>query len=345
MKNLRFFTLVIAVMPMLALALLGVSCEKATPPPGGDTNGIQPNGSGGSATAPKAAGEVKTLVTVELTGNTSCNIIALSPDQSLLAGLVSSDENLVKVWSIPDGKEKHSLKGHTDLLRSIDFTPDGKTLVSIDNGGGTIEWDMATGKQMRSFKLDAFGSVGLLAVSSDVTTIVTITSRVIVLWDYKTGKELARLLGHKGFIDNLTWTPDSKHLVSTDEDKTLRYWDVANKKELWKVEGVNGYVTLSPDGKTIATPNGGLQLWNIDDGSLLKKIDDGDDLGSVAAFSTDGKQIAIGGYTAVTLWDIATGKQLKKWPYAKDYDPVSGMHYLKDGSIVATTGKRIFICK
>src|SRR5262245_12123618 len=49
--------------------------------------------------------------------------------------------------SAQEPKLRATLKGHTDLVYSVSYSPDGKTLAS-GSGDGTIKlWDVVTGKE------------------------------------------------------------------------------------------------------------------------------------------------------------------------------------------------------
>src|SRR6516162_5178373 len=54
--------------------------------------------------------------------------VKYSPDGKMLAS--ASLDNTIKLWDIQTGKEKSTLKGHTDSVVSVAFSPDGKTLAS-----------------------------------------------------------------------------------------------------------------------------------------------------------------------------------------------------------------------
>ncbi len=58
----------------------------------------------------------------------SANDRALQPDNSLIAA-GSWDQN-VHVLSVPEGKVLHTLKGHTSSVLMIQFSADGKQLLS-----------------------------------------------------------------------------------------------------------------------------------------------------------------------------------------------------------------------
>jgi COMPASS component SWD3 len=52
-----------------------------------------------------------------------------------------------------------TLKGHTDWVNSVAFSPDGKLLAS-GSADGTIKlWDVATGQEVRTLKATPTGSI------------------------------------------------------------------------------------------------------------------------------------------------------------------------------------------
>jgi len=56
--------------------------------------------------------------------------------------MVAYDSGGVKVWDAQTGQELLALKGHTDSIRSIAFSPDGKTLASGSTDKAIILWDL-----------------------------------------------------------------------------------------------------------------------------------------------------------------------------------------------------------
>ena len=54
-----------------------------------------------------------------------------------------SDDNTLKVWDAQSGQETLTLKGHTGIVWSVSFSPDGKRIVSGGRGGMKI-WDISS---------------------------------------------------------------------------------------------------------------------------------------------------------------------------------------------------------
>ena len=110
--------------------------------------------------------------------------IAYSPDGTRLA--VSTG---IGIWLYDTGtyQEIALLTGHTDLVSSVAFSPDGNTLAS---GGGS--------QSMTSLQL----------------------------WDVTTGQSTATLTGHEWVVYSVAFSPDGNTLASGSGDDTLRLWDV-----------------------------------------------------------------------------------------------------------------------
>ncbi|MBA4464402.1 serine/threonine protein kinase, partial [Cylindrospermopsis raciborskii CS-506_A] len=61
---------------------------------------------------------------------------------------VSASYDTIKIWDMATAREKHTLTGHQDLVRSVTISPDGKTLVSASSDDKNIKiWDMATARE------------------------------------------------------------------------------------------------------------------------------------------------------------------------------------------------------
>ena len=199
---------------------------------------------------------------------TRSTALAFSPDSK---GLAWGTKNQVKL-------RKHvskslfglmnlnatTLKGHTDDIRSVAFSPDGKILASSVRHGAVKLWDTETGANITTLE-DAGGPVvfspdgKLLASRGNV--------QEIKLWDLETQTDLMTLRGKAGAVFDLTFSPDSTILVSGEGFGTIKFWDVATGENIAMLKGHAGIVfsvEFSPDGEMLASgsQDGTVLLWD-----------------------------------------------------------------------------------
>jgi WD40 repeat protein len=72
----------------------------------------------------------------------------------------------VKLWNLGTGREVQEFKGHTQPVRAVAFTFDGRYALSASDDGTIRVWDLGTGKECRTFTGHA-SAVTSLAVSPD----------------------------------------------------------------------------------------------------------------------------------------------------------------------------------
>lgn len=114
-----------------------------------------------------------------------------------------------------DGSARE-LAGHERVVTSVDFSPDGRRLVSASRDRDAILWDVATGNALRVLRAH-FGPVSDARFSPDGRWIVTAGPRSIGLWKASTG-ELVRLLeGPPGPFLAVRFTPDSRTILALSE--------------------------------------------------------------------------------------------------------------------------------
>ena len=88
---------------------------------------------------------------------------------------------MVKLWDAASGQELFNLRGHTDSVGSVAFSPDGKRLIS---GSDTMVkiWDAASGHELLTLHASGF-SVGDVAISPDGKRLVSIGSDSVLIWN------------------------------------------------------------------------------------------------------------------------------------------------------------------
>jgi predicted NACHT family NTPase len=148
-----------------------------------------------------------------------------------------SSDQTIKLWDVATGKEQATLKGHKHWVRSVSFSPDGKTLASGSDDGTIRLWDVATGKEQTTLKdrppsrPDRSWSVWSVAFSPDGKTLASgsgdfAKTGEIKLWDVSTGKKKTTLKGHTFDVLSVAFSPDGKTLASGSGDGTIKLWDV-----------------------------------------------------------------------------------------------------------------------
>ena len=163
--------------------------------------------------------------------------VAFSPDGKTLAS--GSDDNTIRLWNVDTGETERILTGHAgefegvdnghssvEGVKSVAFSPDGKTLAS--GGGDNVIhlWDIGTGKR----KMTLFGHthwVFSLAFSPDGKTLASgSVDSDIRLWDPHTGEPKKTLTGHGNWVRSIAFSPDGKTLVSGSDDGSVLIWEM-----------------------------------------------------------------------------------------------------------------------
>jgi WD40 repeat protein len=308
----------------------------------------------------------------------SFNSMDFSPNGQRLAlqgkdGAVSiwnwSRKQLVKIIkgqreAITSLKAENSIKGiklkESSSVEKLSFSPDGKHLAGIEEGGIAKLWNLS-GQQVA--ELRGHQNIGV-TFSPDARHLATEgKDGTVRLWNLS-GQQVAKLKSNQGKIDQVSFSPDGQHLATvvktyqalgesmvltlTGVEETVQDWKALNSVvELWSLSGkqlaqLKGHqgdvlsVKLSPDGQHLATraEDGTAKLWDMSGRQLAElkgqgKIND-------VSFSPDGQMIATAGENGtLRLWDVS-GKQLAEWRVAEG--KVNHVSFSPDGQRLITDG-------
>jgi ribosome assembly protein 4 len=174
-----------------------------------------------------------------------------------------------------------TIPGHTEAVLTVNFSPDGKRLVS---GGGdcTVRfWDLGT-QTPKSVGKNHTAWVLAVAWSPDAALIASGDhSGVIWIWDPTTGKALGQCKGHRKFISSLAWEPAHVELpvrrfASGSKDGTIRVWDALGRKLMFTMSSHTQAVTAvrwGGDGLLYsAARDCSINVWAAEDGKLVRSL-------------------------------------------------------------------------
>ena len=223
-------------------------------------------------------------------GGTPVSSVAFSSDGRLLAAGSTAD---VWIWNLEDSGQTTVLKGHTDVVRCVTFTPDDFRLLSSSSDRTIRLWNVATGELEQTLTGHKW-VVHSLDFSPDGRYLASGSwDRTVRLWQTSDWQHVRTFLGHEGIIRSVRFTADGRRLVSGGEDRIIRMWNVDDATDAGQMAGHTG------------------MIWELDispqDGTLIS-------IGEAPRIADDESAHGSGG--TVRLWDAAsaTERQVQlKW--------------------------------
>jgi WD40 repeat protein len=192
---------------------------------------------------------------------TKCAVF--SPNQKLLVTCVGG---VAKVWDGSNGSELRTLPGASDIMEAAAFTPDGKTLVTVDESdAGVGFWNTSTWQKIRAVSVQSLAQN--MAMSPDGKTVAIGSFDGITILNVATGATDSTF--DYADVVAMAFSPDGGLLASSSSiGGDVILWDVAGHRKAATLAGHTesvGAVTFSPDGATLATGGGDgtLRVWRV----------------------------------------------------------------------------------
>ena len=270
-----------------------------------------------------------------VTEEESAKSIAFSPDGTLVAAYFSDDvvyvfrvENGTPIVLTPDTRtwvRKNARKPpaqHTSERGHIEFSPDGKYLISLGRDGTIRKRDIQTGAQVKTLT-SAGGYTKTMALSSkgDAFGINIMPDKAVKLWDAETSTRFP----HETRVMAAAVSDDETLLATGGKDKKIRLWNVETGELQQTLSGyhvgpISG-LSFSPDGTLL-----------VSSGSHNWEEQEGQDGITYTLFSPD----SVEDRTA-QVWDVATGENIATF---KHLGQVRAIAFSPDGTLLATSAGR-----
>ena len=187
--------------------------------------------------------------------------LAFSHDGALAVGW----EGRVGLWDVRTEDRVAILEGHTAVVKSVSFSPDGTLAAGLRDGTVHL-WDVTRGERVATLEGHG-GVIGSVSFSPDGATLASGSGDTVHLWDVTRGERVAALEGHRWGVRSVAFSPDGT-ILAAGSDHGSKLWDVAAQTEIASLEGHRHLVisvAFSPDGTTLASSSldGTILLWDM----------------------------------------------------------------------------------
>jgi len=241
---------------------------------------------------------------------------ALSRDGRYLVGTSGSSLFLFEATT---GKEVFAQRGDTTATIDLAFSPDGRLLAEVSQGGLVRVRDAQTGRILQSLQAHFFANTTSRVVfSPDGSRLASgAMGPSVKIWDTGNWQELHSLDGRGSMVYSLAFSHDNRYLASGAIDKKICVWDATTGNKMFDLSGQADSVTcvtFSPDGKRLFScgSEGSINVWDLQNRVKLLTLHQ---RSHFVAISPDGRRLAssTSDDPTIQIWDSEPLSPEERW--------------------------------
>ncbi len=185
------------------------------------------------------------------------------------------------LWNLEQPQTPSVLKGHTDYIQTIAFSPNGQRLVSGAQDETARIWDVAANKEISRLPMDTPCEPLAMVFSPNGERIVADLNTEIRFWCADNLTHLRSIPQPTPFARTspLVFSPCGRYLAGAtwwENDAAslaIRLWDVETCEQVADLRGHTSklsFLSFSPNGKLLAAGcgNGTVMLWDLEECKL-----------------------------------------------------------------------------
>jgi WD40 repeat protein/serine/threonine protein kinase len=264
--------------------------------------------------------------------------VAFHPDGHLLA--TCSHDQTIKLWDVETGElvtilgaddpDTEEREGHQGLVYGVEFSPDGRYILSSGVDKFILQWDWEDETIVRQYEFS--DSAYDVYFSPDSKTFFSSAlENETHLWDLESGERLLTLKGHTAAIFRVDFSPDGETVLTSSQDGSIRLWNLETGAEIHRFIGHSDYVydvEFLPNGTQFISSSydSTLRLWDIETDETSLIFDGHDSAVYQVLFNSDGTQmLSVSKDQTIHLWDTQTGELIRIFgPDSPDTEEIEG---------------------
>jgi len=248
------------------------------------------------------------------------DVVISSDGQFALSG---SWDRTLRLWDINTGATTRRFTGHTGDVLSVAFSADNRQIVSGSRDKTIKLWNTLAECKYTMNDESHTEWVSAVRFSPSVSNPVIVSSgwdKKVKVWNLHNCKLRTDHIGHTGYVNTVTVSPDGSLCASGGKDGNVMLWDLNESKHLYTLnadETINA-LTFSPNRYWLCAAAGAsIKIWDLESKKLVDvakpEVIGTGKKGAVApdvlslAWSADG-QTLFAGYTdnTIRIWSVVS---------------------------------------
>jgi len=203
------------------------------------------------------------------------DVVISSDGQFALSG---SWDGTLRLWDINSGSTTRTFIGHTKDVLSVAFSADNRQIVSGSRDRTIKLWNTLGECK---YTIEEHGHtewVSCVRFSPNTANPIIVScgwDKLVKVWNLTNCKLKTNLIGHTGYLNTVTVSPDGSLCASGGKDGTARLWDLNEGKHLYSLEAgdiINALV-FSPNRYWLcAATNSGVKIWDLESKSPVAEL-------------------------------------------------------------------------